>query len=52
VELGEALVSRALQTDASVELIEPEPRLTAFGIAVFLCYYERAAPDLMGAHGA
>jgi peptide subunit release factor 1 (eRF1) len=40
VELGEALLSRALQTDASVELIEPEPRLTAFdGIGVFLRYY-------------
>jgi len=40
VELGEALVSRALQTDASVELIEPEPHLTAFdGIGVFLRYY-------------
>jgi len=40
VELGEALVNRALQTDASVELIEPEPHLTAFdGIGVFLRYY-------------
>ncbi|MDH3602973.1 MAG: hypothetical protein OEU26_25455, partial [Candidatus Tectomicrobia bacterium] len=40
VELGEALVNRALQTDASVELIEPDPRLDAYdGMGVFLRYW-------------
>ena len=40
VELREALVSRALQTDALVDFIEPDPRLTAYdGMGVFLRYW-------------
>jgi peptide chain release factor subunit 1 len=39
VDLGEALVNRALQTDAFVELIEPDARLTTYeGVGALLRY--------------
>jgi peptide subunit release factor 1 (eRF1) len=39
IELGEALVSRCLQTDAFVELIEPDARLAAYeGVGALLRY--------------
>lgn len=39
VELGEALVSRCLQTDAFIELIEPDSRLATYkGVGALLRY--------------